>query len=222
MKKVIFFILLSSSVMFKSYSQISEFDLQNSIYKKAKSYNDPSVAINSLYKMIAIQPENVLLKDSLMREYLTISQWAPSYMISREILALQPNNLFALEVSCISLQNLGLKQQALNEYESLYLKSDRIDVLYTISFLQFELKNFTESLTNLDILINNSETEGMSVSVSKSDNSVQEVLIRAQLNYLKGLIYLEQSKNEDAKKYFNIALTISPDFQNALDRLKSI
>ncbi len=222
MKKVIFFILLSSSVMFKSYSQISEFDLQNSIYKKAKSYNDPSVAINSLYKMIAIQPENVLLKDSLMREYLTISQWAPSYMISREILAIQPNNLFALEVSCISLQNLGLKQQALNEYESLYLKSDRIDVLYTISFLQFELKNFTESLTNLDILINNSETEEMSVSVSKSDNSVQEVLIRAQLNYLKGLIYLEQSKNEDAKKYFNIALTISPDFQNAIDRLKSI
>ena len=222
MKKVIFFILLSSSVMFKSYSQISEFDLQNSIYKKAKSYNDPSVAINSLYKMIAIQPENVLLKDSLMREYLTISQWAPSYMISREIIAMQPNNLFALEVSCISLQNLGLKQQALNEYESLYLKSDRIDVLYTISFLQFELKNFTESLTNLDILINNSETEEMSVSVSKSDNSVQEVLIRAQLNYLKGLIYLEQSKNEDAKKYFNIALTISPDFQNAIDRLKSI
>lgn len=222
MKKVIFFILLSSSVMFKSYSQISEFDLQNSIYKKAKSYNDPSVAINSLYKMIAIQPENVLLKDSLMREYLTISQWAPSYMISREILAMQPNNLFALEVSCISLQNLGLKQQALNQYESLYLKSDRIDVLYTISFLQFELKNFTESLTNLDILINNSETEEMSVSVSKSDNSVQEVLIRAQLNYLKGLIYLEQSKNEDAKKYFNIALTISPDFQNAIDRLKSI
>ena len=209
-------------VVFKSYSQISEFDLQNSIYKKAKSYNDPSVAINSLYKMIAIQPENVLLKDSLMREYLTISQWAPSYMISREILAMQPNNLFALEVSCISLQNLGLKQQALNEYESLYLKSDRIDVLYTISFLQFELKNFTESLTNLDILINNSETEEMSVSVSKSDNSVQEVLIRAQLNYLKGLIYLEQSKNEDAKKYFNIALTISPDFQNAIDRLKSI
>ena len=222
MKKVIFLILLSSSVMFKSYSQISEFDLQNSIYKKAKSYNDPSVAINSLYKMIAIQPENVLLKDSLMREYLTISQWAPSYMISREILAMQPNNLFALEVSCISLQNLGLKQQALNEYESLYLKSDRIDVLYTISFLQFELKNFTESLTNLDILINNSETEEMSVSVSKSDNSVQEVLIRAQLNYLKGLIYLELSKNDDAKKYFNKAITISPDFQNAIDRLKSI
>ena len=51
--------------MFKSYSQISEFDLQNSIYKKAKSYNDPSVAINSLYKMIAIQPENVSYLENI-------------------------------------------------------------------------------------------------------------------------------------------------------------
>ena len=83
--------------------------------------------------MIAIQPDNILLKDSLMREYLSLSQWAPTYMISREILNAQPNNNFALEVSCVSLQNLGLKQEALNEYESLYLRTDRIDVLYTIT-----------------------------------------------------------------------------------------
>ena len=87
--------------------------------------------------------------------------------------------------------------------------------------MKFELKNFNESLTNLDILINNSETEKMSVSVSKNDNSVQEVLIRAQLNYLKGLIFLEQKNKEEADKFFNKALTISPDFQNAIDRLST-
>jgi len=221
MKKIIFLSIVTLLLFSKSYSQVNEFDLQNSIYIKAKTYNDPSVAINALYKMIALQPENVFLKDSLMREYLTLSQWAPSYMISREILAMQPTNMFALEISCISLQNLGLKQQALDQYESLYLKTDRIDVLYTISFLQFELKNYNESLTNLDILINNNETEKMSVSVSKSDNSVQEVLIRAQLNYLKGLIFLEQKNLEEANKFFNKALMISPDFQNAIDRLSA-
>lgn len=156
-----------------------------------------------------------------MREYLTLSQWAPSYMISREILAIQPANTFALEISCISLQNLGLKQQALDQYESLYLRTDRIDVLYTIAFLQFELKNYNESITNLDILINNNETEKMSVSVSKNDNSVQEVFIRAQLNYLKGLIFLEQKNKDEANKFFNNALAISPDFQNAIDRLNA-
>ena len=63
--------------------------------------------------MIALQPDNILLKDSLMREYYAISQWASAYMISREILSADSENLIALEISCITLQNLGLKQQAL-------------------------------------------------------------------------------------------------------------
>ena len=172
--------------------------------------------------MVAIQPDNILLKDSLMREYLALSQWAPTYMISREILSIQPNNNFALEVSCVSLQNLGLKQEALNEYESLYLRTDRIDVLYTITSLQFELGNLTESLTNLEILLNNSETEEMVARVSKGQNDTQDVPYRAQLNYLKGLVYIERDEKELAKKAFNLALTLSPDFQNASDKLSAL
>ncbi len=140
-------------------------------------------------------------------------------MISREILLADAENLIALEISCITLQNLGLKQQALNEYETLYLKTDRTDILYTISYLQFELKNFNESLTNLDILINNSLTEEVYVSVSKSDNSRQEILMRAQLHYLKGLIYSEQNNKDLAKISFEKSVEISSDFQNAIDKL---
>ena len=170
-------LLFVISISQKSFSQINNFEIQKSIYEKSKSYNAPNVAISALYNMIALQPDNILLKDSLMKEYYAISQWAPAYMISREILLADTENLIALEISCITLQNLGLKQQALNEYETLYLKTDRTDILYTISYLQFELKNFNESLTNLDILINNSLTEEMYVSVSKSDNSRQEILM---------------------------------------------
>ena len=222
MKKKFFYIIIFLFIGFDSLSQKNDFEIQKSIYEKAKAYNDPSVAISALYNMVAIQPDNVLLKDSLMREYLAISQWAPTYMISREILDIQPNNLFALEVSCISLQNLGLKQQALNEYESLYLKTDRIDVLYTISFIQFELGNFNESLTNLDILMNKEMTQEMTVSVSKDENNRQEIPIKAQLNYLKSLIYIEQKNIELARKSLNEALSISPDFQNAINKLKTL
>ena len=222
MKKKFFYIIIFLFIGFDSLSQKNDFEIQKSIYEKAKAYNDPSVAISALYNMVAIQPDNVLLKDSLMREYLAISQWAPTYMISREILDIQPNNLFALEVSCISLQNLGLKQQALNEYESLYLKTDRIDVLYTISFIQFELGNFNESLTNLDILMNKDMTQEMTVSVSKDENNRQEIPIKAQLNYLKSLIYIEQKNIELARKSLNEALSISPEFQNAINKLKTL
>ena len=204
MKKKFLYIIIFLFIGFDSLSQKNDFEIQKSIYEKAKAYNDPSVAISALYNMVAIQPDNVLLKDSLMREYLAISQWAPTYMISREILAIQPNNLFALEVSCI------------------YLKTDRIDVLYTISFIQFELGNFNESLTNLDILMNKDMTQEMTVSVSKDENNRQEIPIKAQLNYLKSLIYIEQKNIELARKSLNDALSISPEFQNAINKLKTL
>lgn len=223
MKTKSILILIFFFIQFNSVAQETDFDIQKSIYEKAKSYNDPIVAISALYNMIAIQPDNILLKDSLMREYLSLSQWAPTYMISREILTAQPNNNFALEVSCVSLQNLGLKQEALNEYESLYLRTDRIDVLYTITSLQFELGNLTESLTNLEILLNNSQTEEMVARVSKGQqNDTQDVPYRAQLNYLKGLVYIERGEKELAKKALNLALTLSPDFQNASNKLGSL
>ena len=220
--KIKYLILLLFLSSYESFTQSIEFDVQKSIYEKAKSYNDPNVAITALYNMVALQPDNLLLKDSLMREYLSLSQWAPTYMISREIMALQPNNNFALEVSCVALQNLGLKQEALNEYESLYLRTDRVDVLYTISFLQFELKNLNESLTNLNILLENEQTEGMMVSVSKNQNERQEVSMRAQLNYLKGLVFIEQGKNDLAKESLNSAIQLSPEFNNAIEKLNSL
>tara|TARA_B100000212_G_scaffold342439_1_gene329605 strand:- start:2824 stop:3489 length:666 start_codon:yes stop_codon:yes gene_type:complete len=220
--KIKYLILLLFLSSYESFTQSIEFDVQKSIYEKAKSYNDPNVAITALYNMVALQPDNLLLKDSLMREYLSLSQWAPTYMISREIMALQPNNNFALEVSCVALQNLGLKQEALNEYESLYLRTDRVDVLYTISFLQFELKNLNESLTNLNILLENEQTEEMMVSVNKNQNERQEVSMRAQLNYLKGLVFLEQGKNDLAKESFNSAIELSPEFNNAIEKLNSL
>ena len=220
--KIKYLISLLFLLSYESFTQSTEFDIQKSIYEKAKSYNDPNVAISALYNMVALQPDNLLLKDSLMREYLSLSQWAPTYMISREIMASQPNNNFALEVSCVALQNLGLKQEALNEYESLYLRTDRVDVLYTISFLQFELKNLNESLTNLNILLENEQTEEMMVSVNKNQNERQEVSMRAQLNYLKGLVFLEQGKNDLAKESFNSAIELSPEFNNAIEKLNSL
>ena len=220
--KIKYLISLLFLLSYESFTQSTEFDIQKSTYEKAKSYNDPNVAITALYNMVALQPDNLLLKDSLMREYLSLSQWAPTYMISREIMVLQPNNNFALEVSCVALQNLGLKQEALNEYESLYLRTDRVDVLYTISFLQFELKNLNESLTNLNILLENEQTEEMMVSVNKNQNERQEVSMRAQLNYLKGLVFLEQGKNDLAKESFNSAIELSPEFNNAIEKLNSL
>ena len=72
------------------------------------------------------------------------------------------------------INQLGLKQEALNEFESLYLRTDRIDILYTISQLQFELGDFNQSLNNLDILL-------------KNDDKVDEIILNDVIKTIKNL-----------------------------------
>ena len=128
--------------------------------------------------------------------------------------------MFALEVSCIALQNLGLKQQSLNEYESLYLKTDREDVLYTIAFLQYELKNYNESINNLNILLEKNSIDSIKVNVNMNGNLTQQIAMKSQLHYLKGIIYEEKNDNENAKIQFKKAVNISPDFESAIKKLE--
>ena len=72
MKTKFILFIIAFIFSFNTYSQNNTFEVQRSIFEKAKSYNDPNVAISALYNMIALQPENILLKDSLMREYLDL------------------------------------------------------------------------------------------------------------------------------------------------------
>lgn len=219
MKKVLFIYFLIF-ISFNSYTQESEFEIQKKIYSKSKIYNDPTVSITALYKMISLQPENLNLLDTLLREYIGVSRWPSAYMVSREILSNNPENLFALEVSCIALQNLGLKQESLNEYESLYLKTDRDDVLYTISFLQYELKNYNESINNLNILLEKNSIDSIKVNVNMNGNMTQQIAMKSQLHYLKGIIYEEKNDKENAKIQFNKAINLSPDFESAIKKLE--
>ena len=46
--------------------------------------------------------------------------------------------------------------------------------------------------------------------------------MRAQLNYLKGLVFIEQGKNDLAKESLNSAIQLSPEFNNAIEKLNSL
>jgi len=219
MKKVVFIFFLIF-ISFNSFTQESEFEIQKKIYNKAKYYNDVGVSINALYNMIAIQPNNFDLLDSLLREYESMSRWGSVYAVSLDILSKFPDNLNALESNSIALLNFGLKQDALNQYESLYLKTDRDDVLYTISFLQYELKNYNESINNLNILLEKNSIDSIKVNVNMSGNMTQQVAMKSQLHYLKGIIYEEKNDKENAKIQFNKAINLSPDFESAIKKLE--
>ena len=193
---------------------------QLNVYQNALKFNDVSVAKNALYNMIAIEPSNHSLLDSLAYLYFEYQQYASSLLVAREILAKNSNHLPALEIQAVSFENLGLKDQALSAYESLYLKRNNPLTLYKIGMLQFDLKRHNGSKTSLDILLADSTINELKVVLNdQSTKEQKEIPMKAALHNFQGLNNLELGDKAAAKANFEAALKLAPDYKIAKDNL---
>lgn len=195
---------------------------QLKVYQSALKYSDMAVAKNALYNMMALAPSNASLLDSLAYLYFDYQQYASSLLVSRDILARNPNNLPALEISAISYESLGVYQQALSAYESLYLKIDNPYTLYKISTLQFDLGRHTESKTSIDILLKNTEVDSLNITLNEQNNQQQQIPMRAVLLTIQGLNNIELNDKEAARQNFRDALELAPDYAMAKESLEKL
>jgi tetratricopeptide (TPR) repeat protein len=225
-KKTLIFLILSlcswSLFAQQNNKESEDYKLNLEIYQKAVRYNDVAVAKDALFKLIVLDPSDISLMDSLAYLYFENQKYISSIMVSKDILAKNPNNLGAIEISALSFQNLGLKDKALAEYESLYLKNNNISTLYQIAFLQFDLKRYTESKTSVDIILADKELDQLKVIHGTSNNNQQEIPMKASILNLKGMIDIESGNKAEAKQNFEDAIKLAPEFELAKENLKKI
>ncbi len=193
------------------------------VYQNALKYNDVSVAKNALYNMLAINPSNTSLLDSLAYFYYDYQQYASSLLVSRDILFINSSHLPALEIQAVSYEKLGLYDNALSSYESLYLKRNNPYTLYKIGMLQYDLKRHNESKTSLDILLESAEVDSLKVVLNEQGSQQQkEIPMKAALHNFQGLNHLELGNKEAAKQSFEAALKLAPEYQMAKENLGKI
>jgi tetratricopeptide (TPR) repeat protein len=125
---------------------------------------------------------------------------------------LNSKNLAAQEMKAVALDRLGAKDKSLEEYESLYLKSNDINFLYKVAFFQYELKRFRECITNIKIMLEGTDIDNEMLVFSGENNEQQEIPMRASLINLRGMVEQGMGNKEEARKYYNQALEISPEF----------
>ena len=192
-------------------------------YVFGMKYNDSDVAKNALYSMIAMDPNDDSLKMVLCYYYFEQNQFASSLFVSADLLSRRPDNVDALRINAMSFENMGVRDKAIEAYESLYLKTNDIGVLYQVSLLQFEVARYEECKTNLDIIIKNPQAKAMKLSFAKDEKEQQEVSLEAACYNMKGMLAKQQGNNEEAKIQLQKALELEPEFALAsqnLDELK--
>jgi len=230
MRKLILGLVVVMVMAFLSSASAQNTDVQNTqLYKHYQmkyvfgmKYNDREVAKNALYSMIAMDPNDDSLKMVLCYYYFDQNQFASSLFVSADLLTRFPDNADALRINAMSYENMGVRDKAIDAYESLYLKTNDIGVLYQASLLQFELSRYAECDTNLDIIIKNPQSKTMKLSFNKDENEQQEVTLEAACYNMKGMLAKQQGNMDEAKKQLEKALELDPEFTLASQNLQDL
>ena len=172
--------------------------------------------------MIAMDPNDDSLKMVLCYYYFDQNQFASSLFVSADLLSRYPDNIDALRINAMSYENMGVRDKAIDAYETLYLKTNDIGVLYQVSLLQFELERYAECTTNLDIIIKNPQAKALKLNFAKNDKEQQEISLEAACYNMKGMLAKQQGNKEEAKKQLQKAIEVEPEFALASQNLKDL
>jgi tetratricopeptide (TPR) repeat protein len=181
-------------------------------YSTALAWNDYDVAKDALYDLIVENPGNDSLIYDLAIFYYERQKYASSILVGQELLSRNPKSLPALEITASGYENMGIADRALQSYESLYLLTNTTGSLYKMAFLQYDLKRFKEAAASADILLTKPEMETNKVVFPDAQNKQKEYPMKTAVLNLRGMIELENGNKVEARKWFDKALTTSPDF----------
>ena len=192
--------------------QTMVYRMQKGIYQRAVKYSDVNAAITALYNICILEPQNDSILYALAYIYFDNQRYFSATLTLNDVLLLNPNNIQAIEMRAVSLEQVGALDRSLEDYEALYLRENNINFLYKMAILQYQLKRYKESKTNIDIMLSKSESDDIKIFFPDENDVDQEVILRASLHNLKGLIAKDEGNTTEAKKQFGIALEVQPDF----------
>jgi len=191
-------------------------------YVFGRKYNDSEVVKDAMYSMIAMDPNDDSLKMVLCYYYFEKNQFASSLFVSLDLLSRHPDNSDALKINAMSYENMGVRDKAIDSYESLYLKTSEIGVLYQAALLQFELARYNECKSSLDIILKDPQAKALKLSFAKNENEQQEVTLEVAAYNMKGMLEKQLGNKAEAKILFEKALELEPEFVLATQNLQDV
>jgi tetratricopeptide (TPR) repeat protein len=195
-------------------------DHEKNVLKTALNYQDYTVATNALYRLMDLDGNKMIWKDSLCVIYFKTGAYRQSLTIAAELFSERPADQRLMAVIAFSEKNIGLMKEALDMYERLYPLSKDLYDLYEIAGIQFSLKRLGECENSVNKLIDARDSDRIAIDLSYDINQKQTVPVKAAALNLKGAIMQELNKKPEAIHYFNEALKMAPEFMLARKNLQ--
>ncbi len=189
-----------------------ELSRHKKIVKQALTYNDAQTAISSMHHIVAIEGQKSSYKDSLAITYFKVGNYLSSHLLAKELLKANNENLQLLEINALSLQNLGANKDAIDAYVALFSRTKNMAHGYQLAMLQYGIKRLEEAQSTINQTLQCEVIEGAYIQFAVDKSQNQNVPLKAAAFNLYGLIAFELKDNTTAKKAFDEALKIMPEF----------
>jgi tetratricopeptide (TPR) repeat protein len=186
--------------------------IEEKIYKQALEFEDLSTAIFAIHSMMAKDSAQAWHIDSLASHYFKNMQLPESVKAAEKILAANPENLEALRILASAQQTLGKHESAIGHFTTLYDKTNKFEYLYKIGITQMGMNRIKEATGTVSLLLKHPDINKDSVDVLATQGERQQVPAKAAVYNLRGVIYLQGNKLQEARKDFREAVKIYPDF----------
>lgn len=186
-------------------------EMYKTMYSTSLKYNDLAAATQATYALMALEPDNFARLDTLAQLYFQRSAFPQSILVANDVLLKDPENQQMLEIRAFSKQSLGAAKESLVDYETLYKLSKDPYHFYEIATLQYTMRRFGECEDSITRLLASPDIKDKTISLSY--NQIQQsVPFAAALHNLYGVLQLDQGKPDIAKKHFDQALQLAPEF----------
>lgn len=186
--------------------------LEIRLYDQGKRIGDAAIQFDALHAMLAREPENVHVKDSMAVLYFQSRMYGQSMVLTNDLIEHDATSPRYLEMRAVSQNSLGMLEDALASYEALLAVDPNPYYGYQIATLQYGLNRFDLAEASVDNMLA-ADLSQERVNINIADGRSQTVPMKAALLNIKGVLRKDVHADlEQAEQYFELAMAEAPNF----------
>lgn len=211
-------VVLLSACNQKSVTDVKSLEV---LYKKSYDLKDVSTAITSV-QLILLQDSTHALRDSLPSMYLLVQNIDACLTTTEDALKRKPNDEELLKYKMLCLEQMGKGEELLVLSNDLYNKTKKSEYLYKSVSIQLAMGNYEVATKNIDDMMEKYKNSPDSVDMIIGEGQNQRVPILAACWNMRGYVYIQTQRYQQAAEAYQKAIQIFPNFIMARRNLQQL
>jgi tetratricopeptide (TPR) repeat protein len=192
------------------------------LFNRAMNIGDFQTAIYAINLHLLDDSTDEKWYDTLAILYLNTNNFLPASFCADKVLKKRPDDIRMLELKGGAEQQLGRRDKILDVYAQLFRVTNDYQYMYQTAAVEFTAGNIERCKVLVDSMMSSPIINRDSIEIQIGEDQSQTVPLKAAVLNLQAFLKARDGNYAEAKKNFEAALKIYPDFVLARRNLQDL